>query len=241
MKIALVTGASGGIGSEIARRLAEEGWGVALHYFESYKKAQALEEELGRGRALAVGADLAASSQIDKMVEQVMERFGRVDLLVNNAGTAQRKLLTDVELEEWDRLFAIHVRGAFLLTKAVLPQMISRQSGQIINISSIWGLVGGAMETPYSAAKAALIGFTKALAKEVGPSGVQVNCVAPGVIETAMNDELDDEALDLIREETPLGCIGEPRDVAEAVCYLASSKGRFMTGQVLSPNGGMVI
>ena len=165
----------------------------------------------------------------------------RSDLLVNNAGIAQQKLFTDVTEEEWDRIFAVNVKGLYTCCRAVVPHMVRRHAGSIINVSSIWGEVGASCEVPYSASKAAVIGFTKALAKELGPSGIRVNCVSPGVIATEMNAALDPETLDALREETPLGTIGTPEDAARAILWLAGEDSAFVTGQVLGVNGGFVI
>lgn len=242
-KTVLITGAATGIGRETAKRFAAEGYFVAVHYYKSEMAAQTLLEELKARHATAIPiqADLRDSTAVQSMVEKACRAFGRVDVLVNNAGVAQQKLFTDISLREWDDMFDVNVKGVYRCCQAVLPGMISRKSGSIVNVSSIWGVVGASCEVHYSAAKAAVIGFTKALAKEVGPSGIRVNCVAPGVIETAMNAHLDDETKAALKDETPLGTIGTPRDVAEAILYLASDKAGFVTGQVLGVNGGMVI
>ena len=167
--------------------------------------------------------------------------FTRIDALVNNAGIAQQKLFTDISARDWGDMFDVNVKGVFHCCQAVLPDMISRKSGCIVNVSSMWGEAGASCEVHYSAAKAAVIGLTKALAKEVGPSGVRVNCVTPGVIATAMTANLDEDAIASLKEETPLGVIGSPRDVADAIYYLASDRAAFVTGQVLGVSGGFVI
>ena len=247
-KTVLVTGASRGIGSEIARRFALEGYRVALNYHTSRKQAEALaaalEECLGVSageRILPIHADISDRKQVEQMFAQIQEQFGDVDVLVNNAGIAQQKLFTDLTEEDWRRMFAVHVDGAFHCSQYALNGMIHRHRGKIINVSSMWGQIGGSCEVHYSAAKAALIGLTRALAKEVGPSGIQVNCVAPGVIDTEMNCALSPETLEQLCEETPLGVMGTCRDIAEAVFFLADSRSDFITGQVLGVNGGMVI
>lgn len=243
-KTALITGASRGIGRETAIKFWREGFRVAINYQKSEKAAQELADELNRlrsGSALAVGADVSQKDQVLSMVTRVEEALGPIEVLVNNAGIAQQKLFTDLTEEDWDRMFSVDVKGVFLCTQAVLPGMIRRQRGKIINISSMWGQVGASCEVHYSAAKGAVIAFTKALAQEVGPSHIQVNCVAPGVIATEMNGALPPEALDALREETPLGMIGQPSDIAEAVWFLASPQADFITGQVLAPNGGLVL
>jgi len=175
------------------------------------------------------------------MCQAVEERLGTVDLLVNNAGIAQQKMFCDITPEEWDRMFAVTVTGAFHCCQRVLPGMLRRGGGQIINVASMWGQTGASCEVHYSAAKAALIGMTRALAKELGPSGITVNCIAPGVIDTDMCAGLDASTRAGLAEETPLGRLGTPLDVARAILFLAGEGGDFFTGQVLSPNGGFVI
>lgn len=247
MKTVLVTGASRGIGSEIAARFALAGYRVALNYNTSREQAFALAERLEQHlgvspgeRILPVCADVADKAQVEAMFLEVQKQFGEVDVLVNNAGIAQQKLFTDLTPEDWNGMFAVHVNGAFYCSQQALHGMIRRHSGKIINVSSMWGQIGGSCEVHYSAAKAALIGMTRALAKEVGPSGIQVNCVAPGVIDTEMNCALSEEILEELKEETPLGVIGTCRDIADAVFFLADSQSNFITGQVLGVNGGMV-
>jgi 3-oxoacyl-[acyl-carrier protein] reductase len=175
------------------------------------------------------------------MVQRVIDVFGRIDVLVNNAGIAQSKMFTDLTADDWDAMFDVNVKGAFHCCQSVLPGMISRKSGCILNVSSIWGLVGASCETHYSAAKAAVIGLTKALAKELGPSGIRVNAVAPGVIDTDMIAGLDDETREALKEETPLCRLGTAEDVAQTIRFLTSDSAGFITGQVISPNGGFVI
>lgn len=238
----LIIGAATGIGRETARRFAAEGWNVAVHYHSSGAKAAALVDEL-RARRVSViraAADVRDMEEVRAMVVKVCRTFGRIDVLVNNTGIAQQKLFTDITAEDWDSMMDINVKGVFHCCQAVLPGMISRKSGSIVNISSMWGVVGASCEVHYSAAKAAVIGLTKALAKEVGPSGIRVNCVAPGVVATSMTAGLDAETMEALKEQTPLGVIGTPRDVADAIYYLASSRAGFITGQVLGVNGGFV-
>ena len=206
----------------------------------SPSEALALQAELGPS-ALAVRADLADAKAIAAMVQKVTAHFGNIDVLINNAGIASFGLLTEISEKDWLRLFDINVHGAYRCIREVLPQMISRGRGVILNISSIWGVTGASCEVCYSATKAALIGLTKALAKEVGPSGIRVNCIAPGVIETDMNAHLSAEDLSALAEETPLGRIGTPEDVSAAALFLASPGASFITGQVLGANGGIVI
>lgn len=232
MKTAVVTGGAGGIGTAICRRLSQDGYFVVVGYHQKKEAAEMLATEIG-GRAVYVDVQDIAS------VDAFAEKAGKVQLLVNNAGIAAQKLFTDITPSEWDAMFSVHVRGAYLLSRAFLPHMLHEKSGSIINISSIWGITGASCEVHYSAAKAALIGFTKALAKELGPSGITVNCIAPGVIETDMLAAFSEEDKEALREETPLGRLGTPEDVAEAVSYAASAA--FLTGQVISPSGGFVI
>lgn len=242
-KTALITGGARGIGRAITLELAKEGWQVAINYHSSEQAAHALAAQLeAQGvAAFAVQADVADPAQVQAMVKTVCARFGGIHLLVNNAGIAQQKLFTHITAEDWRQLMGVNLDGVFHCSQAVLGQMIARQSGCIINISSVWGMVGASCEVHYSAAKAAVIGMTKALAKELGPSKVRVNCIAPGVIDTEMNCTLDEDTLACLREETPLGCIGSCEDVAQLVAFMASDKARFITGQVISPNGGFVI
>lgn len=176
-----------------------------------------------------------------QMVQEAEASFGHLDILVNNAGIALQKLTQDTTPEEWRQLFAVNVDAAFYTVRAALPGMIRRHSGRIINVSSIWGVSGASCEAAYSASKAALIGFTKALAQEVGPSGITVNCVAPGVIQTDMNRALSAETLNALREETPLGRLGTPEDVAQSIAFLASEEAGFLTGQVLGVDGGIIL
>lgn len=239
----LITGGATGIGRATSELFALMGYQVAIAANSSFAEALSLARALSeRGlSAAAFRADLRDSAQVDALFSQVEKLFGGVDILINNAGIAQQKLFTDLTEEDWDRMFQVDVKGVFLCTQAVLPGMIRRQRGKIINISSMWGQVGASCEVHYSAAKGAVIAFTKALAQEVGPSHIQVNCVAPGVIATEMNGALPPEALDALREETPLGIIGQPGDIAEAVWFLASPQADFITGQVLAPNGGLVL
>lgn len=243
MKVALITGASRGIGRAEARKFARSGWQVAANYHRSADRVQQLAEELAaEGCALTpVQADVSDPEQVQRMVQQVLDSFGHIDLLVCNAGVARQGLLTDFSPEDWRRMMAVNLDGTFFCCRAVLPSMIRRQSGCIVTTSSIWGIAGASCEVPYSAAKAGIIGLTKALAREVGPSGIRVNCIAPGVIDTEMNGEYPPEVMQQLAEETPLGQIGTPEQVADCALFLASEGASFVTGQVLSPNGGFLI
>ncbi len=236
MKTALVTGGSRGIGAAVCRRLAEDGFRVVVHFNRSREKAEALVRELTEKTGLphlALPAELAERAQ----VEELFRLAGPVDVLVNNAGIAQQKLFTDITEDDWRRMFAVDVDGVFRCCQCALPHMIHEKSGCIINIASIWGEIGASCEVHYSAAKAAVIGLTKALAKELGPSHIRVNCVSPGVIDTEMNAMFDEETMRDLCESTPLGRIGSPEDIAAAVSFLASDVASFITGQTLSVNG----
>lgn len=234
MKKAIVTGGSGGIGEAICRRLAEEGYYVYAGYCSSEEKARKIAAETG---GEAVKLDVSSAEDI----LSVSEKAGVVDLLVNNSGISEIDLFTGISAKASRGIMEINLIGAMNCARLILPDMIRRKSGCIVNISSMWGQVGASCEVDYSASKAGLIGFTKALAKEVAPSGIRVNCVAPGFIMTEMNSRFSDEELELIREEIPLGIFGKPCHVADAVAFLASDRAEYITGQVLSVNGGMVV
>lgn len=236
-KTVLITGGAKGIGEAVAREFADKGYKVIVNYNKSREKALTLAGEIG---AETICGDVSKWEDAKKIVEYAASFTGKIDVLVNNAGVSlTQQLITDTTDEEWDNLFSVNVKGCFNCSKAALTYMINEHSGSIVNISSIWGITGGSCEVAYSASKAAVIGFTKALAKEVGPSGIKVNCVAPGVIDTDMNAHLSESDMSALKEETPLGIIGTPADVAKTAIYLAEAG--FVTGQVISPNGGMVI
>ncbi len=231
---ALVTGGSGGIGETLCRRLAEEGCHVFVCYGSSRVKAERIAEEIGGN---AVQLDVTD----ERSIRAAAEKIGFCRLLVNNAGISEIELFDSVSVEKSRRIIDVNLMGAMNCTRAFLPEMIRRKNGCIINISSMWGQVGASCEVDYSASKAGLIGFTKALAKEVAPSGIRVNCVSPGFIMTKMNSRFSEEDLERIRQDIPLGIFGEPRHVADAVAFLASNRAEYITGQVLAVNGGMVI
>ena len=243
-KSALLTGASRGIGAAAALSFARHGWQVVVNYLRSEEQALAVCRQINAagGSALPVQADVSRPEQAKTLVETSVAAFGGLDALVCNAGIAlPQMLLTDVTDDQWRSLFAADVDGVFYPVRAALPYFVRQKSGNIVTISSMWGQVGGSCEVAYSAAKGSVIAFTKALAKEVGPSGIRVNCVCPGVIQTEMNGHLSSEDLEALRLETPLETLGRPEDVAETVRFLCSEEARFITGQVIGVNGGMVI
>ena len=241
--VALVTGASRGIGRAIALQLARDGYAVAVHCHRQVDAAQSVCDQIRAqgGIAAVFCCDVTDEGAVQRMAADITAQLGLVSVLVNNAGFAQQKLFTDLDGEEWRRMMAVHVDGAFYTCRAFLPDMIRRHEGAIVNVSSMWGQTGGSCEVHYSTAKAALIGMTKALAKEVGPSNIQVNCVAPGAIETEMNAGLEESVRRELAEETPLGRLGTPEEVAAAIAFLASPEADFITGQVLGVNGGFVV
>jgi 3-oxoacyl-[acyl-carrier protein] reductase len=241
-QVVIVTGASRGIGRSIAVTLAKAGANVVVNYRNSKEAADEVVDTIRSfgSKAIAVQADVTKPEDVERLVAAACE-IGPLRVLVNNAGIARSRLLLDTSLEEWDELMRSNLTAPFLCSKAVLPHMIRQRYGRIINISSIWGIAGGSYEVAYSASKGGIIALTKALAKEVGPSGITVNAVAPGAIETDMLSTLTAEELKAIEADTPVGRLGRPEDVANCVLFLASPSSSFMTGQVISPNGGLVI
>ncbi len=237
-KTALITGASRGIGAAIALQLAKDGFTVFVNYNSSKDSA---EKIAAQANGFAIKADVSDAEQVNEMLEIITKQTGGVDVLVNKAGVSVKGLFNNNTSKQEEKLWGINVQGVFNCTKAVLPHMINQKCGKIINISSMWGQVGASCEVHYSASKAAVIGFTKALAQELGPSGINVNCIAPGVIMTDMNKEHSQETMEILKDETPLGKIGIPEDIAHATAFLASDKSDFITGQVLGVNGGFVI
>lgn len=242
-KTVLITGAAKGIGSAIASLFAEEGYQVVIHYNTSKDQALALSQTLSKKgfSCQTVQADVTIRSQVDAMMAFCIQHYGGIDVLINNAGIAETALFTQISESSWSQMMAVNINGVFHCTQSALPYMLDQKQGKIIQISSIWGMVGASCEVHYSTAKAAVIGMTKALAKELGPSGIQVNCIAPGVIETDMMAGYSEETLKALKEQTPLGVIGKGIDIARCALFLASDGGNFITGQVLSPNGGFVI
>ena len=238
-RCALVTGASRGIGRAVAAALAREGWPVCVNYRERRDAAGRLVSELrAQGHAaMAFQADVADRGAVEAMVRAAAEELGPVELLVNNAGVSRQGLFQDLDDAGWDRLLAVNLTGP---RNAALPHMLGEKRGCIVNISSMWGLRGASCEAAYAATKAGLIGLTRSLALELAPSGIRVNCVAPGCIETDMVRVLGEETRAMLAEETPLGRLGRPEDVAEAVAFLASDRAAFITGQVLTADGGFI-
>ena len=243
-KIAFVTGSSRGIGRAVALRLAREGYAVGVNCLRRMDLAEELAASIRAqgGAAAAFQADVADRAAITGAIRGAEAALGGpVSLLVNNAGIAEQHLFQDVPPDFWRRIFAVNVDGAFHTIQAVLPAMIHEKAGSIVNISSIWGQRGASCEAAYSATKAALIGLTRSLAMELAPSGIRVNCVAPGVIHTDMVQVLGEETLRDLAEQTPLGRLGTPEDVAEAVAFLAGERSSFLTGQVLTADGGFIL
>jgi len=243
MKTALITGASGGIGSKIAQKLSSDGFFVLILGYQNKDSIMNLKARLNKDgiKCAEYFCDISNYMEVAKLFSEIELLYSGVDVLVNNAGISYIKPFTDITYNEWTEVIDTNLTGMFNTCHFAVPDMIRKKSGKIINISSIWGITGASCETHYSASKAGVIGFTKALAAELAPSGIQVNCVAPGAIETAMNSHLtDDEITDFV-ESIPMGRMGTPEEVAEAVSFFASDKSDYITGQVLSPNGGIVM
>ncbi|UWG98489.1 3-oxoacyl-ACP reductase FabG [Dehalobacter sp. DCM] len=242
-KTVIVTGASRGIGRTIAILFASKGYRVLMNYHQSaiavYQTCEKLKKE---GKAIyPYKADVTKRKQTDSMVERCLKLYGSVDILINNAGITQQKLFTEITEREWDKIVDTNLKGSFNCAQSVLKYMIAQKEGKIINISSIWGMVGASCEVHYSAAKAGVIGMTKALAKELAPSNIQVNCIAPGIVQTDMLAFFTANELDELKNQTPLQRIGSTKDVAACAYFLASEDADFITGQVISPNGGYVM
>ena len=238
MKTVLITGGTRGIGREMVKKFSEAGYSTAFTYRSSDSAAQELSRLTG---ALAIKADSRNENEVIAAVKEVCEKLGNVNILINNAAVSSFSLFTDISAEAWRDMFSTNVDGAFFYTREVLPSMINDKWGRIINVSSMWGITGSSCEVHYSATKAALIGMTKALAKEVGPSGITVNAIAPGLIDTDMNSSLTDDDIAEVVDSTPLMRIGTPSDVANAALFLASEGASFITGDVINVSGGLVI
>lgn len=244
MRTVLITGAGKGIGRATAIAFAKAGYNIAINYNNSKESAEALAKIIYDSYnipALAVKADVTKSNEVKEMINIIEENFKTIDVLVNNAGIAEQKVFTDITEQDWNNMINTNLNGVFICTKAVLPYMLKRKRGSIINISSMWGQTGASCEVHYSAAKAGVIGFTKALAKELGPSQISVNCISPGVINTDMINCFDETVIDSLKKETPLQRIGTPKNIADTAVFLASDNASFITGQVIGINGGMMV
>lgn len=242
-KTAVITGASRGIGAATAELFASSGYHVLINYNRSQKEALNLYNKLVEKNLYVkiFKADVTKRNEVESMMKYCVHEFGGIDVLINNAGTSQQKLFTEITEAEFDEMITGNLTSAFHCTQEALKYMLPEKVGKIINVSSIWGMVGASCEVHYSAAKAGLIGMTKALAKELGPSNIQVNCIAPGVIQTDMISTLNETDLDRLKQDTPLMKLGVPQDIAECALFLASPHANFITGQIISPNGGFVI
>lgn len=240
-KCALITGASGGIGSAIALRLAKDGFNIAACYCSDENGIRELKKKLAETDAeyKVYKADVSDYSKIKEIFADATEFFGGVSVLVNNAGIAQQKLFTDITEAEFDRITDVNFKGVFNCCQSAVPFMVSQKSGKIINISSMWGVCGASCETVYSATKAAVIGLTKALARELAPSNIQVNCVAPGAIDTKMNNNLSADDKKSFADEIPMGRFGTPEEIAGVVSFLASEDSNYVTAQVITADGGL--
>lgn len=240
-KIVIVTGASRGIGREIAKRLAKKGLKVIANYNKSQKEAEELRKELEEDgiKIDIIKADVSKREEAKKIAKYALEKYGKIDILINNAGISEYKLFTDETDEDWNKIINTNLYSAFAMSQEVIPNMIHNKNGLIINMSSAWGVVGGSLEVIYSVSKAGMDGLTKALAKELGPSNIRVNSIAPGMIYTKMNEKFSNEELEEIKEEIPLGIIGEPSDISKCIEWLIEDK--YTTGQVISINGGWII
>lgn len=238
MKTVLITGGSRGIGRAMVELFSKNEYSVAFTYKNSENEAKSLAESTG---SLAICADSASEAQVVNAVSQAEAQLGKIDCLINNAGISSFSLFTDLTLDAWNEMLSVNLTGAFLYSRAVIPGMVNRKCGRIVNISSMWGLVGSSCEVHYSTVKAGLIGMTKALAKELGPSGITVNAIAPGMINTEMNSHLSSEDVAALVEETPLMRIGQPSDVAAAALFLCSEDASFITGEVMNLSGGYIV
>lgn len=243
LKNVLITGASRGIGRATALTFAKDGYTVLVNYLNNEAKANSLCDEIKAfgGRAFPLCFDVSDKKDVHIAVEYAMSKVGHIDTLINNAAISFDGLFTQTSQNDWSRIFAVNVNGTYNCISELLTGMISAKRGCIINVSSIWGLVGASCEVAYSSSKAAIIGLTKALAKEVGPSNIRVNCIAPGIIDTDMNLCYTKSDIQALIDETPLGRIGSADDIASLMLFLASDKASFITGQVISSNGGFVI
>ena len=245
MKKALITGVSGGIGKATAKKFIDNGYFVIGQYNSNQKSIDdfylELEKENKSDYFFAIKCDLSDSNDVANMMDTVEKSFKHLDALVNNAGTSLTKLITDTTEKDWDKIFAVNLKSVYLITNRVLKGMIDKKCGKIVNVSSMWGIAGSSMEVAYSSAKSGLIGYTKALAKELGQSNINVNCVCPGVIDTPMNKHLSSYDIKELKDQTPLNRIGKTEDVANLVYFLCSDEASFITGQVISVDGGFIL
>ncbi|MDY4812692.1 MAG: 3-oxoacyl-ACP reductase family protein [Ruminococcus sp.] len=244
MNTALITGGSRGIGRATALEFAKNGYAVAINYVKSEKSAKELALNIMREfsvPACAYRADVKNRNEVEEMTEKIQSDLGTITVLVNNAGISTQRDFRSIDENHWKTMLSTHLDGAFNCTQCVIPRMIKRQYGKIINIGSMWGIVGGSCEVHYSTAKAGLIGFTKALAKELAPSGITVNCVCPGVIETDMTKIFDEETLKDLKDKTLLKRLGTPKDIAKSASFLASKEADYITGQILNVSGGFIV
>lgn len=237
-KVVFITGGSRGIGACAVREFRSRGFDVIFTYCNSEDKALELAKEC---QCTYIYCDVSSSESVNKAIDTVTSMYGGIDILINNAGIDEFSLATDITDEMWHKMIDTNLSGAFFACRRVLPQMIARKDGVIVNVSSMWGQVGASCEVHYSVSKAGLIGLTKALAKEVGPSNIRVNCVCPGVIDTDMNSHLTDDDINALKTDTPLGKIGKPEDVVNTILFLCSEKSAFITGQIFGVNGGYII
>jgi 3-oxoacyl-[acyl-carrier protein] reductase len=243
LKTVIITGASRGIGQSIAELFADKGYNVLINYNKSEKSALDLFNSL-KSKGLSVKifkANVSKRDEVESMMKFCVDEFGSIDVLINNAGISQEKLFTDISDEDFDEMINVNLKSVFYCSQVALRYMLPVKKGKIINISSIWGMVGASCEVHYSASKAGMIGLTKSLAKELGPSNIQVNCIAPGVIRTDMLSSYTEDELNVLQENTPLMRLGSPADIAGCALFLASSYANFITGQIISPNGGFII
>ena len=238
-KTVLITGGSRGIGKAMVYAFARAGYNVLLNFNKSESLANEIASEFSNVKVY--GADVGNQENVIHMIEYAKEHFGGIDILINNAGISCNGLFQELQSDEWEKLMNVNLTGVYNCSKAVLPEMITKKQGKIINISSVWGMVGASNEVAYSASKAGVIGLTKALAKEVGPSNIQVNCIAPGIVMTDMVSDYSMDELNAITDQIPLGRIGSTSDVADLALFLASDSANYITGQVFSPNGGWII
>lgn len=245
MKNVLITGGSGGIGTALCVAFAQTGANVAVHYNKNSKQAEKLADILTDSygvKAIAVQANVADRVSVNAMFDKIADELGGINILINNAGIAQQKLFTELTQDDWNRMLGVNLDGVFNCTQEALKRyMLPNHSGVILNISSMWGQAGASCESHYSAAKAGVIGLTKALAKELGLSNIRVNCIAPGVVMTDMMKDFDEQTIEELKEETPLNALGTPKDIADAAVFLCSDRAKFITGQVLGVNGGFII